>query len=178
MDCGNRAGNTLTLGDGAEQRRPGCRHLSQHNLHAVRSMPLSRAHCFAVWLDSSMLPLPPNPNASLKAFVFQLHISVQSICTVVVGAFDRCRDRLLQPCRLSHLDRQLLRCARHGCRHPFPSLCDEWIAMPGVSPSLHLSTFIAYVLVCAFSCRHVNLILAFPDSHFLSKFHSLCTALS
>ena len=48
MDCGNRAGNTFALGDGAEERRHGCRHLSQQYLLAVHSMPLSRAHCFAV----------------------------------------------------------------------------------------------------------------------------------
>ena len=28
MDCGNRAGNSLALADGDQQRRPGCRHLS------------------------------------------------------------------------------------------------------------------------------------------------------
>ena len=39
MDCGNRAGNVVALGDEAEQRRHGCCHLSQHFAHAKCSMP-------------------------------------------------------------------------------------------------------------------------------------------
>ena len=44
MGCGNRAGNAISLGDEAEQRRHGCRHLSQYFAHAKCSMPCCDAH--------------------------------------------------------------------------------------------------------------------------------------
>ena len=59
--------------------------VSLSTVHALRSTPGSRTHCFAVWCDSSLFPPHPTPNASLSAFVLQLHISVKSVTMGVGG---------------------------------------------------------------------------------------------
>ena len=45
----------------------------------------------------------------------------------------------------------------------FPLLCDEYIAVLWHRlPQISRRTFTAFVYICAFSCRHVSSILAFP----------------
>ena len=144
MDCGNRAGNPFGLDDGADQRRPGCRHLSQQCAccvqHACLQSPLL---CSLMRMCSPH----PTPTALLNDFVLQLHISVKSMNSV--GVWDRCRDRLRQPCRLPDPDHRLLQFARHSCRHPFPSLCDVCVSMPHsgsaqpTSLNLHCMLFVS-----------------------------------
>ena len=57
---------------------------------------------------SPPLPFPPKEDFSkLLCFSFILH-NIQSM-SIVVGAWDSCRDRLRQPCRPSHPDRPPLR---------------------------------------------------------------------
>ena len=88
MDCGNRAGNSLALADGDQQRRPGCRHLSLQCMQcAARVSGEHIALQFGLILVCCPSAPTPNPvpNPLLKAFVLQLHISLQLMSPGVGG---------------------------------------------------------------------------------------------
>ena len=103
----------------AEQRRPGCRHLSHICMNYT-----ARLSAELTALQFGVIPVCSLPAPHPKCFAQCFCVPVAYFNEVNhygwVGAWDRCRDRLRRPCRLPYLrDHRLLQCARHGCRHPF-----------------------------------------------------------
>ena len=152
--------------------------ISLSSVHAVCSTLVSRAHCFAVCLN--VFPPRPTPNASLNAFVLQLHVSeVDKYGGVWVYGIDAetdCGNRAgyqILTIDLSNSQGTVAAILFHRFVM-FVSPCHI-----GAAPSPHLSMFIACFLYHFSVADRLfrSLSLVFPELICLvGKFLSLCTA--